>query len=173
MRSDLRARQQRMAILLLLNLLIAAVAPDLFPLFPGGLANAVLAFLVGAALLALVERRYARYLWYGAIFVLYLVGQIILSSLSVARLVLQPKPKLDPGIVAVPLAIASAVEITALASAITLTPGTISIDLDRDAHGQRVLYVHSLVVKSPDRLRASIKGGFEQMILHISQGAMR
>lgn len=173
MRNDLRERQQRMAILILINLLIAAVAQDLSPLLPDGLANSVLAFLAGAVLLTFVERRYARFLWFGAAFILYLVGQIILSNLSVAWLVLQPKPKLDPGIVAVPLEIDSGLEVIALASAITLTPGTISIDLDRNVHGQSALYVHSLVVRNPDRMRASIKGGFEQMILHISQGTMR
>ncbi|MCC6167525.1 MAG: hypothetical protein IT329_09890 [Caldilineaceae bacterium] len=38
---------------------------------------------------------------------------------------------------------------------------------------QRVLYIHPLVVKNPDRLRASIKSGSERTIPHISQEAMR
>ena len=166
---SLRALQYRMLNLLLLNLLIAVIVPTFFAPLAHSIGYAAV-FAGGAGVLAIIDRRYARYLFWSLRFVLYLIWQIIVSNLSLAWLVLQPKPKLDPGIIAIPLTINTGIEILALASAITLTPGTLSIDLGRDAEGQRVLYVHALRVGDPAQFRTSIKQGFEQMILQISRG---
>lgn len=169
MGSKHRAGERRMAGYLLVNLLLAVVLRRLFQPFASPWHDAALAFLAVAAVITLMDRRYARYLWYGATFILYLVEQIILGNLAVARLVLQPHPKLDLGIVAVPLDVDTGFEITALASAITLTPGTLTIDLKRDSQGRPVLYIHALVVKEPEKLRAAVKGGLERMILRVSR----
>ena len=52
-------------------------------------------------------------------------------------------------------------EITLLANLITLTPGTLSVDVSED---RRTLYVHALDCSDPDRLRRSIADGFERKI---------
>lgn len=170
MQSDIRDRQSRMLLLLLVNMLVVFIVPNYYRIFTRLWADQLLAFVVGAAALSFGDRRYGRYLIDSARLVLYLLWEIVLSSLSVARLVLQPKPKLDPGIIAVPLDISSDLEITTLATCIALTPGSISIDLKRNGQEPSVLYVHYLVVGDPDELRASIKSGFEHMILQISRG---
>jgi multicomponent Na+:H+ antiporter subunit E len=154
---------------LLLNLLIAFVLPNFFTLY-GGLIDSLLAFAAGLVALTLADRSYGRYLWRSALFVIYLAWQIVLSNFAIAGLILQPKPKLDPGIIAIPLSVSTDLEIMALASAITLTPGTISVDLGRVAKGRRVLYVHALVVEDPDKVRAGIKATFERRIIRISAG---
>lgn len=69
------------------------------------------------------------------------------------------------------LAVNTGLEITALASAVSLAPGSLCIDLSTDEKGQHVLYVHDFHVGEPDKLRASIKNGFERMVLHISRRA--
>jgi multicomponent Na+:H+ antiporter subunit E len=165
-----RAFQARMANLLLTNLLIAVVAP-IFLSLTGGFPDYAIAFGVGLVILALVDRRYAPFLFWSLVFVAYLVYEIILSNLAIAWLVLQPKPQLDPGIIAIPLRVNTALEITLLASAITLTPGTLSLDLGRGQDGQLTLYVHSLQVGDPAQFRSTIQNGFERMILRISRGA--
>ena len=72
---------------------------------------------------------------------------------------------------AVPLDVTSDFEIATLASTVTLTPGTLSVDIGRDTQsGQRVLFVHTLFTADPDKLRGRIKDGFERYILEISQG---
>lgn len=164
-----RQLQERVAKTFLVNLLIAFVLPNFFTLY-GGLLDNLVAFAAGLAVLSLADRRYGLYLWRTMLFLVYLGWQIILSNIAIAWLVLQFKPKLDPGIVAIPLAISTEMEITALASAITLTPGTISVDLGRGEKGHQVLYVHALVVGDPEKLRSGIKDSFERRIFEISRG---
>lgn len=170
MHPDIVARQNRMLVLMLVNILIVFIAPTFYRIFSQIWGDYLLAFVVGAVVLSFSDRRYGRFLFHSARLILYLIWEIILSSLSVAGLVLQPTPKLDPGIIAVPLDIDTDLEITVLATCIALTPGSISIDLQRDGQNPPVLYVHYLVVGDPDTLRASIKSGFEHMILQISRG---
>lgn len=170
MQNDIRDRQNRMLLLLLVNMLLTLIAPNYYRIFPQWWGDYLLAFVVGAVILAFGDRRYGRYLRNSAHFVVYLIWEIILSSLTMAWLVLQPKPKLDPGIIAVPLDVTSDLEITTLATCIALTPGSITVEMDRTRPERPVLYVHYLVVGDPDRLRASIKSGFERLILRISWG---
>ena len=56
-----------------------------------------------------------------------------------------------------------------LASAITLTPGTLSVDLGKDDEGNNILFVHNLKVGDPEAYRSSVHHGFERMILRITR----
>lgn len=99
---------------------------------------------------------------------LMLVGvfarELVLSALSVAWLAVQPQIKLRPAIVAYPLTVTSDLQITLLANMITLTPGTLSIDVSED---RRWLYVHAIDVASRDALIGGIAAGFESRILRV------
>lgn len=82
-------------------------------------------------------------------FGLYFIWALILANVRVAIDVLRPRPQIAPAVVAVPLDGYSDVEVTLLANFITLTPGTLSLDLlDRGDSSadekQRVLYVHAM-----------------------------
>ena len=57
---------------------------------------------------------------------------LILANIRVSYSVLAPFSKMRPGVVAIPLDIKSDEEITLLANMITLTPGTLSIDVSDD-----------------------------------------
>lgn len=92
---------------------------------------------------------------------LFLV-ELIKSGLRVAALVLRPQMKLAPGIVAVPLRLEHDFEIALLANLITLTPGTLSVDVSPD---KRILYVHCVDMPDPDAVIADVRNGFEQRIL--------
>jgi multicomponent Na+:H+ antiporter subunit E len=48
---------------------------------------------------------------------------------------------------------------------ITLTPGTLSLEVSSD---RRVLYVHNFVVDDPEEFRQEIKNGFEQRVLEVT-----
>lgn len=63
-----------------------------------------------------------------SLFLLF-VYELILSAVRVAVLVLSPKMDLKPGIFAYPLKVDRDFEITLLANLITLTPGTLSVDV--------------------------------------------
>jgi multicomponent Na+:H+ antiporter subunit E len=171
----LLSQQKRMWYFLLVNLLSAVIIPIFLTLF-GAAWDHFLSFLVVAALLALIDRPYGRYLFWSFRFLLFIVRDIIVSNLALAWLVIQPRLKLDPGIVAVPLTVNTDIEITVLASAVSLPPGTLAVDLHTVETGvgqknEYILYVHAFHVGDPEKVRASIKNGIERMILHISRGA--
>jgi len=94
----------------------------------------------------------------------YFLWQIILSNLRVAYDVVTPHLYMRPGIVAIPLDAKTDREITLLANFITLTPGTLSLDVSED---RRYLYVHAMFVDDVDEFRASIKDGFERRLLEL------
>lgn len=86
---------------------------------------------------------------------------LIVANLRVAYSVLAPLNKMRPGIVAIPLDIEQDAEITLLANMITLTPGTLSLDVSDD---KRILYVHGMHVYGLDEFRREIKDGFETKV---------
>ena len=88
--------------------------------------------------------------------------ELVLSSLNVARDVLSFRPEARPGIVAVPLRARGETELLVLSSLVTLTPGTLSLDLSED---EETLYVHAMFVDDPDDLRAEIRDTLETPVL--------
>jgi multicomponent Na+:H+ antiporter subunit E len=108
--------------------------------------------------------RYALRVRNAAAFVLYFLWQLVLANLRVAWEMVTPGYQMRPGIIAIPLDAQTDAEITMLANVITLTPGTMSVDVSTD---RRVLYIHAMYVKDPDALRRSIKEGFERRILEV------
>jgi multicomponent Na+:H+ antiporter subunit E len=89
--------------------------------------------------------------------VLRFLADLVVSSLQVARLVLRRRVELQQGIVAVRVPGASDTLLTVLADAISLTPGTLTVDVDRPS---ATLYVHALDVgegpQAVERLRRSL-----------------
>lgn len=94
----------------------------------------------------------------------YFLWQLLLSNLRVAYDVITPHLYMRPGIIAVPLDVSTDQEITLLANFITLTPGTLSLDVSED---RRYLYVHAMFVDDADEFRQEIKDGFERRLLEI------
>ncbi|MEP9370992.1 Na+/H+ antiporter subunit E [Mesorhizobium sp. KR1-2] len=88
--------------------------------------------------------------------------ELILSAWRVAILVVSPKMDLKPGIFAYPLTVDRDFEITLLANLITLTPGTLSVDVSDD---KRTLFVHAIDCSDPDATRRDIAEGFERKIM--------
>ncbi len=164
-----RDAQNRMVIQVLINLLITIAGPLFFQI-SGNPWDYGISFALGLIIITIFDRSYIWHVFWSVIFIAYLLWEIILSNLSLAWLVIQPRLKLDPGIIAIPLTVSTGLEITVLASAITLTPGTISVDLGWDSQGRRVLYVHNLTVGDPVAFQNSVKQGFERLILRISRG---
>lgn len=90
------------------------------------------------------------------------IKELALSAFKVAVLVARPKMALKPGIFAFPLTVDRDFEITLLANLITLTPGTLSVDVSAD---RKVLYVHAIDCSDPAGARRDIANGFERKIL--------
>lgn len=97
-------------------------------------------------------------------FLLYFLKEMLYANFQVAYEIITPSHKCTPGIIAVPLDAKTDIEIILLANCITLTPGTLSIDVSDD---RKVLFVHAVFVDDADRFRKEVKEGFEKRLLEI------
>lgn len=98
-------------------------------------------------------------------FAAYFAWEMVLANLRVARdVITHHYGAIRPGVIAVPLDAKTDTEITLLANLITLTPGTLSLDISLD---RRVLYIHAIDIHDPEALRRDIKNGLERRLLEV------
>jgi multicomponent Na+:H+ antiporter subunit E len=131
--------------------------------------NLFTGFLLGYVVLLFSHRVVARSSYYRKIFdlagfLLFFLWEMILANLRVAHDVITPTLYTRPGIVAVPLDAHTDDEITLLANVISLTPGTLSLDVSDD---RKVLYIHAMFIDDEQKLRDDIKNGFERRLLDV------
>jgi multicomponent Na+:H+ antiporter subunit E len=112
-----------------------------------------------------VFKHASRYLW----FVFYLplfIWECIKANIDVAYRVIHPNRPINPGIVKVKTSLKSDTALTFLANSITLTPGTLSVDIDEQGG---FLYVHWIDVRDKDIQRASqlIVQRFERILSRV------
>ena len=94
-----------------------------------------------------------------------LLADIVMSNIHVAMLVLFRRGEnLRSAFVTLPLELRTAEAIAVLSASITLTPGTLSVDLSTDG---RALLVHCLDVEDPDATVAAIKSRYESRLKEI------
>jgi len=98
--------------------------------------------------------------------ILFFIWELIIANLRVAHDVLTPRNHMNPGVIGIPLDARTDTEITLLANLITLTPGTLSLDVSED---RKTLYIHAMFIDDGDieRMRRSVKDGFERRILEV------
>jgi len=104
--------------------------------------------------------------WRWIVLLGFFLRELILGALSVAWLVMQPRIRLRPAFVSYPLTVTTDVQITLLAYLITLTPGTLSVDVSDD---RKTLLIHALDVADPEALIDRIAGGFEAKVLGVTR----
>jgi len=97
-------------------------------------------------------------------FFFYFIKELIVANMKVAFDIITPKDYMKPGIVAVPLDAETDMEITLLANLITLTPGTLSLDVSKD---KKVLYIHTLYLDDIENFRSEIKNEMEKRLLEV------
>ena len=101
-----------------------------------------------------------RRLWFGLThltaflwFLVVFVRELIIANVTVAWEVMTPGLTLEPAIIAVPTSCTTDVQMMFLANTITMTPGTLSLEVDTQT---RELYVHGLYVRDRERFVADI-----------------
>lgn len=94
----------------------------------------------------------------------YYLSELVKSNLVIAYDVVTPRHHMKPGVIAVPIRAETDLEITLLANLITMTPGTLSLDLSPD---RKTLYVHAMYIDDPDALRKEISENLERRVLEI------
>lgn len=89
-----------------------------------------------------------------AAFVGYFAWKLVVSNYVVAREILTPRDHIRSGIVAVPMVACSDLLVTIVANAISLTPGTLTLEVRRDPP---TLFVHVLHLHDLDKVRRDIR----------------
>lgn len=107
---------------------------------------------------------YFRRTFAGFSFSLFYARALVVSAWQVAKQVLSPTITARPGVIAVPLTAKRDVEIATLANLVTLTPGTMSIDVSND---RSTLYVHVMLLDDPEAVEADIRENFEARLLEV------
>lgn len=124
------------------------------------LSNLSVGFLLGYGVLAFALssdprfRAYSRRLPRLVRFLLSFLKAMLISNLRVAYDVVTPTHMMRPAIICMPLEARTAGEITLLANLISLTPGTLSLDVD--AEGQ-LLFIHVMYLDDEARTLRELK----------------
>lgn len=100
------------------------------------------------------------FLWFHYIFI-FMPWEILKSSFQVAFAILFPSKGVKPGFLAIPIDLKSDWAIAVMANSITLTPGTLTVDISKD---KKTLYIHCLAIENPEGFKRAIKEVFENKI---------
>ncbi|MCF1751665.1 Na+/H+ antiporter subunit E [Mariniradius sediminis] len=153
--------------LLLNNLLLAVIW-----VIATGVATAenfIFGFIIGLGILWITatkksDRKYFVILPKLVYFFLFLVWKLILSNISTVKESLYSKSKLEPGIVKVPLTLKDEFHIVTLANLVSLTPGTMVMDISDD---MKVMYVHVMHLEDKDKFIRELKEDFENKLIEL------
>lgn len=131
----------------------------------------VVGYLIGLILLLMMRRffqgrLYIERFWAAIKLTLLFFKELTMSNISVLLLVIRPQLNIQPMIFALPTELEHDWEITLLSSLITLTPGTIVVNVSDD---QKTLYIHAIDVDDVDDAIDSIKNTFEKAIKEVSR----
>jgi multicomponent Na+:H+ antiporter subunit E len=117
---------------------------------------------------ALGKSAYVASVWRASAFLALYLTDLVRSSVRVAIDVCRPRLTVCPGVVGIPLRARTNAEITILANLLSLTPGTLSLDVSAD---RRRLYVHAMDLEAgPDALRADVRDTLEARVLTLLRG---
>lgn len=154
--------------LFLLNLLLAVTWAGLWGSFT--LTQLVVGFHVGFFTLWITQplfggpNGYFLRAYRIARLVLYFLYDLCVSSIQVAYDVLTPQDRSNPAILEMPLDVKSDIEILLVTNLISLTPGTLSLDVTPD---RKTLIVHAMFADDPEAVIADLKSGMERMVKEV------
>jgi multicomponent Na+:H+ antiporter subunit E len=133
--------------------------------------NFVIGFLVSTAVIYVFrqmffEPRYFTKIGLAIKLVLVFFKELIKANLSVLKIVISPGLRVRSGVIAVPTELRTDVALTLLANMITLTPGTLTLDISAD---RRYLFVHTLNLDDPEDVKREIRMAFEVYLQELSR----
>jgi multicomponent Na+:H+ antiporter subunit E len=111
-------------------------------------------------------RHPARYLWF-IVYILLFIWECLKANIDVAYRVIHPDLPIRPGTIKVKTSLKSDAGLTFLANSITLTPGTTTVDIDRE---NGYIYIHWLYVKEgydASSMRLAVVEKFERILQRI------
>ncbi|HLU22106.1 Na+/H+ antiporter subunit E [Lederbergia graminis] len=158
-----------MAFQILLNFLLASI----WMFFQNSISvtTFTVGYLLGLLIIFIMRRFFSsRFYFYRILAIIKLllifIRELIYSNLAVLRNILSPKLTIQPGIFALDTKLTAEWEITLLANLITLTPGTLVINVSND---KKTLYIHAMDIKDVEDTVKSIRNTFEKTIMEVSR----
>ncbi len=151
-----------------LNLLLAFIWQALTATFT--IQSLVAGFLLGYGALWMAQplfgdrSPYFLRMWRIVRLIGFFLYELVISSIRVAWDVLTPTQLSRPAILRMPLDVESDIEILLVTNLISLTPGTLSLDVTAD---RKTLIVHAMFADDPDALVADLKNGMERMVREV------
>ncbi|TDL76782.1 Na+/H+ antiporter subunit E [Rhodococcus qingshengii] len=112
------------------------------------------------------SRFYLFRLWSFIKLIFIFIKELILSNVAIVKIVLKPTLDMRPAIFAMDTELTKDWQITLLSSLITLTPGTLVIDVSED---NKTLFIHAMNIGEVEDEIISIKNSFEKAILEVSR----
>ncbi|ADC50689.1 Mrp complex subunit E, sodium/proton antiporter subunit [Alkalihalophilus pseudofirmus OF4] len=158
-----------MAFQILLNLVIAVIWVNFQNSYTA--VDFLIGYVVGIFILFVLRRFlrfdfYMRRIWAIIKLISLFFKELILANIDVIKIVLSPKMNIQPGIVAVPTKLKTDWELSLLASLISLTPGTLSMDFSDD---NKYIYIHAIDVPNKEKMIRDIHDTFERAILEVTK----
>lgn len=131
--------------------------------------NFVFGFLLGFFVLWIMNRNDIDQRYFYRVpkilsFVLYFLYQMVRANLQVAYDVMTPKYFMKPGVVRYPLNARTEFEINLLSTMISLTPGTLILDISED---KQTMYIHVMYLEDAETFVRETKTGLERRLLEI------
>ena len=142
--------------------------PDTQHLIAGAVVSLIVAVVMGSIFVTRPHmffnpiRIFYFLFWYIPVF----IWELIKANFDVAYRVIHPSMPIKPGIVRLKTELKSDTGLTFLANSITLTPGTLTVDIDQD---NGILYIHwiNVVGSDPETTYREIGSRFEPMLKKI------
>lgn len=158
-----------MAFQLLLNVFLAFLWMFLQVSFKGS--TFVIGFLLGLFIMLGMRRFfkgrfYLSRVWAVTYLFLLFLKELLKANIDVLRHVIKPKLDMRPGIFAYETALKTDWEVTLLSNLITLTPGTLVMEVSED---NKTLYIHALDIADVKEAVDSIRNSFEKAIMEVSR----
>jgi len=154
-----------------LNILLALVwaflhtSYTLIDFSVGYVLGALIIWLVGSVIGR--QKFYLRRFFKAVKLALIFFRELFIACMQVLYHVLQPRLKIRPGIIRMEIYLKTPAEITLLANMITLTPGTMTVEVAAD---HSALYIHTLHISDADEVCAGIERTFERNIWEVFHG---
>ncbi|MEH7113683.1 Na+/H+ antiporter subunit E [Neobacillus niacini] len=111
------------------------------------------------------SRFYLVRLWSFIKLIFIFIRELILSNVAIVKIVLKPRLDMRPAIFAMDTELTKDWQIMLLSNLITLTPGTLVIDVSED---NKTLFIHAMNIGEVEDEINSIKNSFEKAILEVS-----
>ncbi|AHM03007.1 Na(+) H(+) antiporter subunit E [Roseibacterium elongatum DSM 19469] len=106
--------------------------------------------------------RYFKRVWRWFKLCVLFLYELVVSSIQVVWDVLTPTHKARPGIISMQLEAKGEMEILLVTNLISLTPGTLSLDVTEDCN---TLYIHAMFADNPEEIRQQIRDGMERWVM--------